>query len=290
MAVINRLFLSVFSGDPKWASTKNRMYLVVNNRGVDEQFLAFATDRTRITDPGLGHLFVCIHTESDLRSRQGKTYQWDIAEAGIDTDDLINEYFRLGTTGSDAWIPRHAFVWGETDEGPVPLALTLDAPGPVLSTDFGEGVPSMPIGLVRPSFSDTPFDRLLLVAGTGGADDSESDSPFDVLILDSNDDVVESFRVAPDAKRHGGRSLIQVLDLSQTRTRNQLTRVGARVVVRAAGNDWWHPNLLAVFGMAGGTQPPMVPLAYDANMSRGGISTDPNDGTGAAEFQLQLVS
>ncbi len=289
MATLQKVFLAVFSGNKKWGGTKSRMYVVGNRQDRDELYLTFFTDRDRLEVNGRSHLFVCLHVLTDLVPRQGKTYAWDTDGTTIDGADLSDVYFRLGIAGSDAWVARHAFMWAETDDGVVPLALAtdLDDDNIVLSSDGREGLGSIPLPKVGRARGDTQLDQLLLVAGTGGASGAESDSPFEVVIVENGQEI-ESFRIDPERKRFNGRTLVQVLDLSQSRRQNDLLRTGAQVIVRSLGNDWWHPSRVHVFGMTRGAPRAMVPLVYQPGWDLGGISAEASD-SGAPEVTLDLV-
>ena len=93
---LNRLWMAMLTRESADSDTDSSINLSVNTNGVEQLNRTFPDSQQTDQERGVANL-----------------YDIDVANNGIQTEQLTDSSIRLGINGDDAWRPQHVFVFGE---------------------------------------------------------------------------------------------------------------------------------------------------------------------------------
>jgi hypothetical protein len=260
------------------SQTCNDLRLIVNRGGTDVLNHIFNVTEGRVDGP-IYYLGPGSPAESTGRGEA----QWYGFEAEVGEEPVRSEddfYVRVSISGANLWRPAHIVVfayetlWGrETSSGdisyrPTPLAVETDLPTDlkhILSCDYEEGVPSMPIHRVAPGDDDTVVNRLLCVIRT--CDENWScpgtDEPIYLRVRrkGENDPIVHyDFPDTTQTDFEAGATNMFIAPVWTPFARRELDDESFELGIK--GNEAWVVGDVLVFGIDTGSGRPntLVPL------------------------------
>jgi len=289
---IDRLWLAMLTREGVDSETDSAIRVSVNTNGFER--LNHTFDDTEQTDQerGIANL-----------------YDLDVANNGIQTEQLTDSSIRLGINDDDAWRPQHVCVFAEglnaaganeTQAVAIETDITTR-----LSTDAGEGDPDMPLHLVGHGSAAQPIRRLFIFIRSIGSDEPAdgggigatavphrtlTDAPLEIQIV-SQGRVVVLFQIrdTPQEDLEFGEANFYTMPVMIPFTRAQLD--ADSITLRIMGMDDYEPLSLFVFGadQAAGRPTSMVPLVSISSWEDAGLGVidyDPTNGTGAVTLPL----
>lgn len=221
-------------------------------------------------------------------------YKFNVEGKGINSETLTASSVRLqisGSNGDDAWKPERFFLWGEeapppfSDLGIFPLAIEMGF-REELSTDADEGVPSVPLRLVRKGNTDMSINRLLILLAT----EIGSKNSLEVQIV-SNDRLVALCEIKDTSQRdlQASSSSFYTMPVILPFTRSSLTNESITLRIKG-GMDNWKPRRFFLFGLNDATGRPesIVPLVHLQEWPFGTMSPDTTNGIASVTLPLTL--
>ena len=289
---LNRLWMAMLTRESADSDTDSSINLSLNTNGVERLNRTFPDSQQTDQERGIANL-----------------YDIDVANNGIQTEQLTDSSIRLGINGDDAWRPQHVFVFGEgfSPTGlneTLALAIETDI-GTTLSTDSGEGSASVPLHLVGHGTGNQVIRRLfILVRSIGSNQPPEdggifgsavphrtlTDSPLEVQIVSQGRlAVLFQIRDTPQEDLEFGEANFYTMPVIVPFTRAQLD--ADSITLRIMGMDDYEPLSLFIFGsdQATGRPTSLVPLVSISNWEQAGLEVidyDPTNGTGAVTLPL----
>ena len=221
-------------------------------------------------------------------------YKFNVEGKRINSETLTASSVRLqisGSNGDDAWKPERFFLWGEeapppfSDLGIFPLAIEMGF-REELSTDADEGVPSVPLRLVRKGNTDMRINRLLILLAT----EIGSKNSLEVQIV-SNDRLVALCEIKDTSQRdlQASSSSFYTMPVILPFTRSSLTNESITLRIKG-GMDNWKPRRFFLFGLNDATGRPesIVPLVHLQEWPFGTMSPDTTNGIASVTLPLTL--
>lgn len=221
-------------------------------------------------------------------------YKFNVEGKRINSETLTASSVRLqisGSNGDDAWKPERFFLWGEeapppfSDLGIFPLAIEMGF-REELSTDADEGVPSVPLRLVRKGNTDMSINRLLILLAT----EIGSKNSLEVQIV-SNDRLVALCEIKDTSQRdlQASSSSFYTMPVILPFTRSSLTNESITLRIKG-GMDNWKPRRFFLFGLNDATGRPesIVPLVHLQEWPFGTMSPDTTNGIASVTLPLTL--
>lgn len=281
------------------------LYVATRTRNVNDAGTSDAPILV-VTRGGRDLFQVPLDTHMDgLGTGKAALFKINVAGQALDSEDLA---LRLVASGNDAWAPEHIIAWGETVTNQVegrqvvPLGALIDLATPLtaatggtwLSADDSEGVITLPLTSVGWGSLQTRASRIIVVVGTaqiigfpiagpgpGGPYSTATGTDSDVTLQAG----------AP------GRQLLHYRfpqtpqdDLEKSAANFYMTSVpgpfsrgdieGGSFVLSIAGEDWWVPVYVAVFGLDTATGQPtsLIPFVHAPTTALMQMSTNPAKG------------
>lgn len=221
-------------------------------------------------------------------------YKFNVEGKRINSETLTASSVRLqisGANGDDAWKPERFFLWGEeapppfSDLGIFPLAIEMGF-REELSTDADEGVPSVPLRLVRKGNTDMRINRLLILLAT----EIGSKNSLEVQIV-SNDRLVALCEIKDTSQRdlQASSSSFYTMPVILPFTRSSLTNESITLRIKG-GMDNWKPRRFFLFGLNDATGRPesIVPLVHLQEWPFGTMAPDTTNGIASVTLPLTL--
>lgn len=240
----------------------------------------------------------------DQDSEQANLYEFNVERHRIEPSLLTNSSVRLQILGGDSWTPQHFFAWGEVpprtafqSTAIVPLVIETNITQ-TLSTDTGEGVPSIPLRLVAKGGSDMRIHRLLILLTTFGTQDSDgaiagppsdTDNVLEVQIVNKDRLVVLSeIRDTFQDDLEFGAANFYTMPVIFPFTKSSLNNQSITLRIKG-GMDNWLPASFFMFGLddAEGRPESIVPLVHLPEWPFGFM--EPDRTNGIASVTLPLV-
>jgi len=288
---LNRLWMAMLTRESADSDTDSSINLSLNTDGVERLNRSFPDSQQTDQERGVANL-----------------YDIDVANNGILTEQLTDSSIRLGINGDDAWRPQHVFVFGEGFSRTglnetLALAIETDI-GTTLSTDSGEGSPSVPLHLVGHGNGNQIIRRLFILlrsigsnrepSGGGGASAVPhrmlTDAPLELQIVSQGRlAVLFQIRDTPQEDLEFGEANFYTMPVIVPFTRAQLD--ADSITLRVLGMDDYEPLSLFIFGsdQATGRPTSLVPLVSISNWEQAGLAAidyDPTNGTGSVTLPL----
>jgi len=293
---LNRLWMAMLTRESADSDTDSSINLSVNTNGVEQLNRTFPDSQQTDQERGVANL-----------------YDIDVANNGIQTEQLTDSSIRLGINDDDAWRPQHVFVFGEgfSPTGqPETQALAIETDiGTTLSTDSGEGAPSVPLHLVGHGNGNQTIRRLFIMLRSRGSDqppsddgifgplsatavppETQTDGAFELQIV-SQGRLAVLFRISdtPQEDLEFGEANFYTMPVIVPFTRAQLD--ADSITLRIMGMDDYEPLSLFIFGadQATGRPTSLVPLVSISNWEQAGLGVidyDPTNGTGSVTLPL----
>jgi hypothetical protein len=288
---LNRLWMAMLTRESVDSDTDSSINLSLNTNGVELLNRTFPDSQQTDQERGVANL-----------------YDIDVANNGIQTEQLTDSSIRLGLNGDDAWRPQHVFVFGEGFSRTglnetLALAIETDI-GTTLSTDSGEGSPSVPLHLVGHGNGNQIIRRLFILLrsigsnrapeGGGGASAVPhrmlTDAPLELQIVSQGRlAVLFQIRDTPQEDLEFGEANFYTMPVIVPFTRAQLD--ADSITLRIMGMDDYEPLSLFIFGsdQATGRPTSLVPLVSISNWEQAGLGVidyDPTNGTGSVTLPL----
>jgi len=292
---LNRLWIAMLTRESADSDTDSSIHLSVNTTGVERLNRTFPDSQQTDQERGIANL-----------------YDIDVANNRLLTEQLTDSSIRLGINDDDAWRPQHVFVFGE-GFGPTgqletqALAIETDI-ATTLSTDSGEGSPSIPLHLVGHGDGDQIIRRLFIMLRSRGSDqppsddgflglgasavppETQTDGAFEIQIVSQGRlAVLFQIRDTPQEDLEFGEANFYTMPIIVPFTRAQLD--ADSITLRIMGMDDYEPLSLFIFGsdQASGRPTSLVPLVSIPNWEQAGLGVidyDPTNGTGSATLPL----
>lgn len=291
---INRLWTAMLTRESRNSDTDSSINVSVNTNGVERLNHTFPDTRQTDQERGVANL-----------------YHVDVTDNGIESEELTDSSIRLGINGDDAWRPQHVFFFGEgvTRTGANETqALAIETEIGTLSTEEGEGSPSVPLHLVGHGSASLTIRRLFILMrsvasddppedggiwATGSPHEFSSDSPLEIQIVSQGRLVVLfQIRDTPQKDLDYGEANFYTMPVILPFTRAELD--SDSITLRIMGMDDYEPLSLFIFGAdrAAGRPTSMVPLVSIPNWRQAGLGVigyDPTNGTGSVTLPLAAL-
>jgi hypothetical protein len=289
---LNRLWMAMLTRESADSDTDSSINVSLNTNGVERLNRTFPDSQQTDQERGIANL-----------------YDIDVANNGIQTEQLTDSSIRLGINDDDAWRPQHVFVFGEgfSPAGQLEtqaLAIETDI-GTTLSTDSGEGVPSVPLHLVGHGNGNQIIRRLFILLRSRGSDQppddggifgsavphqTQTDGSFELQIV-SQGRLAVLFQIndTPQEDLEFGEANFYTMPVIVPFTRAGLD--ADSITLRIMAMDDYEPLSLFIFGsdQATGRPASLVPLVSIANWEQAGLGVidyDPTNGTGSVTLPL----
>jgi len=229
MAIFDILHLAVLTRNREDAGTSSTLNLTINEEGDDRLDVDFSAD----LDQGEAELF-------------------GGSVPAFDSTFMTNSSARLGIRGDDAWSPEHVLLFGLAFERNELAALAMETDLTYwLSTDYQEGLLTMPIRLVGRGGSTTQIRRVLLLVDTIWQQftDTGTDSPIELEIrAGGNLVLLQEIADTPQPDLEAAEANWYQLDAAVPFTRADVLANGG-ITLRIKGDDAWKPMRLFLFGL-----------------------------------------
>ena len=207
-------------------------------------------------------------------------------QQSFDSDDLTNSSFRVGIQGDDAWAPQHILLLGrplpsENEQTSfLPIAMEVDIED-WLSSDYEEGVLTIPIRLVGLGDISTRIRRVLILLRTANGDDDGTNDRTTLEITIGNTPVLRQELPLTgqddlEPKSHNW-YFLGAIDPFNKRD----LMAGGMIKLISGGKDAWLPMQVFIYGLdtAEGRPNLMVPLVSMTQWDLGYLSRDMNEGS-----------
>lgn len=289
---LNRLWMAMLTRESADSDTDSSIHVSVNTNGVELLNRTFPDSQQTDQEQGIANL-----------------YDIDVADNRIFTEQLTDSSIRLGINDDDAWRPQHVFVFGEgfSPTGQLEaqaLAIETDI-ATTLSTDAGEGSPSIPLHLVGHGDGNQIIRRLFImlrsrgsnqppddggIFGSAAPHQTETDGAFQLQIV-SQGRLAVLFQIAdtPQEDLEFGEANFYTMPVIVPFTRAQLD--ADSITLRIMATDDYEPLSLFIFGsdQAAGRPASLVPLVSVPDWEDAGLGVidyDPTNGTGSVTLPL----
>lgn len=228
-------------------------------------------------------------------------YAWSgTGTLNTDLDQLVASELSLGITGRDAWAPRSAIMFAETDDPRfpqyIPIAHRLtpgffDQKRGWVSQDVGEGVDRWPLTTIQPARVDDPLDTFVVIThvslfSTSGASSSGAiyfslyaDAGIPALVVSTP--LPQMSGVPPGVINGTYLNTIRLWDANPVQT--AITNIGVTASqllaaqFRILSDDAWKPTDLIVFGLNAGRGTGRLLAVSSGSGQNWWISQDPTD-------------
>jgi hypothetical protein len=254
------------------SGTNSHIVLIVNQNGID-----------KVNDP-YGNT-----SQDDQEKGQANVYGQYVEDDEISRENLNNSSFRIAIQGNDAWRPEHYFIWGydKDDEVICPLAVEMDI-NTTLSTDYSEGVISLPIRSVAIGSNNMVIRRLAIFVVTRDTGNAGTNSPVNLQINSGGNLIFNyDFPDTPQKDLERGQANLYIAPVGIPFRKRDLDDQSLLLSIK--GTDFWLPHSMTIFGLNQDSDRPtaMVTLSYKTWTFQGHMSTDPAEGDASVVLPLE---
>ena len=206
-------------------------------------------------------------------------------QQSFNSEDLTNSSFRVGIQGDDAWAPQHILLLGRTlpSEGEetsfLPLAIEMEIED-WLSSDYSEGVLTIPIRVVGIGDISTRIRRVLfLVRTANGDDDGTSDRTTLEVTIGGTEVLRQELPLTGQDDLEPKSHNWYILGAIEPFNKRDLMADGTIKLI-SGGKDAWLPREVYVYGFdtAEGRPNLIVPLVSMTSWDLGYLSKETGEG------------